>query len=30
MKRARILLADDYVLLLEGFKNLLEPEFDVM
>ncbi len=30
MKRARILLADDHVLLLEAFKNLLEPEFEVV
>lgn len=30
MNRARILLADDYVLLLEAFKNLLEPEFEVV
>lgn len=30
MKRARILLADDHTLLLEAFKGLLEPEYDVV
>jgi DNA-binding NarL/FixJ family response regulator len=30
MKRARILLADDHALLLEAFKNMLEPEFEVV
>ncbi len=30
MKRARILLADDHELLLEAFKKLLEPEFEVV
>ena len=30
MKRARIILADDHTLLLEAFKNLLEPEFEVV
>lgn len=30
MKRARILLADDHLLVLEAFKNLLEPEFEVV
>jgi len=30
MKRARILLADDHALLLEAFKKLLEPEFEVV
>lgn len=30
MTRARILLADDHTLLLEAFKNLLEPEFEVV
>jgi DNA-binding NarL/FixJ family response regulator len=29
MTRARILLADDHVLLLEAFQALLEPEFEV-
>jgi DNA-binding NarL/FixJ family response regulator len=30
MARARILLADDHVMLLDAFKALLEPEFDVV
>ena len=30
MRRARILLADDHRLLLEAFKKLLEPEFEVV
>lgn len=30
MKRARVILADDHTLLLEAFKNLLEPEFEVV
>lgn len=30
MTRARILLADDHVLLLEAFRGLLEPEFEVI
>jgi DNA-binding NarL/FixJ family response regulator len=30
MKRARILLADDHALLVEAFKSLLEPEFEVV
>ncbi len=30
MKRARLVLADDHKLLLEAFKNLLEPEFEVV
>ena len=30
MKRARIVLADDHTLLLEAFKNLLQPEFEVV
>jgi len=30
MKRARLLLGDAYTLLLEAFKNLLEPEFEVV
>ena len=30
MKRTRILLADDHALVLEAFKNLLEPEFEVV
>jgi CheY-like chemotaxis protein len=28
--RPRILLADDHVILLEAFKALLEPEFEVV
>lgn len=30
MKRARVILADDHTLLLEAFKNLLQPEFEVV
>jgi DNA-binding NarL/FixJ family response regulator len=30
MKRTRILLADDHALILEGFRNLLEPEHEVV
>jgi DNA-binding NarL/FixJ family response regulator len=30
MKRRRIILADDHMLLLDAIKNLLEPEFDVV
>ncbi len=30
MTRTRILLADDHMLLLEAFKRLLEPEYDVV
>ncbi len=30
MKRARILLADDHTLILDGFRNLLEPKYDVV
>jgi len=30
MKRARLILADDHVLLLGSFKALLEPEFEVV
>ena len=30
MRRARIVLADDHTLLLEAFKHLLEPEFEVV
>lgn len=30
MKRARIILADDHTLLLDAFKGLLEPEFEVV
>lgn len=30
MARPRILLADDHTLVLEGFKKLLEPEFDLV
>ena len=30
MTRPRILLADDHAMLLEAFKALLEPEFDVV
>ena len=30
MKRARILLADDHTMVLEAFKALLEPEFEVV
>ena len=30
MSRAKVLLADDHTLLLEAFKRLLEPEFEVV
>ncbi len=30
MKRKRIILADDHVILLDAIKNLLEPEFEVV
>lgn len=30
MARARILLADDHVLVLEALKKLLEPEFEIV
>jgi len=30
MKRTRIILADDHILLLDAIKNLLEPEFEVV
>jgi DNA-binding NarL/FixJ family response regulator len=30
MKRTRILLADDHILVIEAIKNLLEPEFEVV
>lgn len=30
MKQARVLLADDHVLVLEGFRRLLEPEFTIV
>jgi DNA-binding NarL/FixJ family response regulator len=30
MKRPRIILADDHVLLLDALKNLIEPEFEVV
>jgi DNA-binding NarL/FixJ family response regulator len=30
MSRTRVLLADDHILLLEAFKRLLEPEFEVV
>ena len=30
MKRPRVLLADDHTLVVEGFRKLLEPEFDVV
>ena len=30
MKRSRIILADDHLLLLDAIKNLLEPEFEVV
>jgi DNA-binding NarL/FixJ family response regulator len=30
MKRIRIILADDHVLLLDAIKNLLEPEFEIV
>lgn len=30
MKRTRVLLADDHMLLLQAFRNILEPQFDVV
>ncbi|MCM3870399.1 MAG: response regulator transcription factor [Pyrinomonadaceae bacterium] len=30
MKRKRIILADDHVILLDAIKNLLEPEFEIV
>jgi len=30
MKRTRIILADDHIILLDAIKNLLEPEFEVV
>ena len=30
MKRTRIILADDHVILLDAIKNLLEPEFEIV
>jgi len=30
MKRTRIILADDHIMLLDAIKNLLEPEFEVV
>ena len=30
MSRARILLADDHLMVLEAFKALLEPDFEVV
>ena len=30
MKRTRVLLADDHTMLLEAFRKLLEPEFEVV
>jgi DNA-binding NarL/FixJ family response regulator len=30
MKRTRVLIADDHILILEAFKRMLEPEFDVV
>jgi len=30
MKRTRIVLADDHVMLLDAIKNLLEPEFEIV
>jgi DNA-binding NarL/FixJ family response regulator len=30
MKRARIILADDHTLVLEAFKHMLQPEFEVV
>lgn len=30
MKRARVLLADDHVLILEGFRKVLEPHYEVV
>jgi DNA-binding NarL/FixJ family response regulator len=30
MKKPRIVIADDHTLIVEAFKNLLEPEFDII
>ena len=30
MRKTRILLADDHRIVLEGLKNLLEPEFEIV
>jgi DNA-binding NarL/FixJ family response regulator len=30
LRRARVLLADDHTLVVEGFRKILEPEFDVV
>lgn len=30
MKRTRVILADDHIMLLDAIKNLLEPEFEVV
>jgi len=30
MKRPRVILADDHILVLDALKNLLEPEFEVV
>jgi DNA-binding NarL/FixJ family response regulator len=30
MKRTRVLIADDHILILEAFRRMLEPEFDVV
>ncbi len=30
MTRARVLLGDDHILVVEGFRRILEPEFDVV
>jgi DNA-binding NarL/FixJ family response regulator len=30
MKRARVLLADDHGIVVEGLKSLLEPEFELV
>lgn len=30
MKRARVLLADDHVMVVEGFRRLLEPDYDLV
>ena len=30
MRRGRVLLADDHALVIEGFRRILESEFDVI
>jgi DNA-binding NarL/FixJ family response regulator len=30
MRKTRVLLADDHQILLEGLRNLLEPEFEIV